>query len=266
MKVGIIADVHLDTNQEYPVLDVLCDVLNKEQCTGLIIAGDITDTAYTTLESLEQIRKKLDQPLLFVPGNHDLWDPEKKFKNTWQIYEEYKQQEGCLCGKTVHLEKDKIVTGSIGWYDYSFGAPHYTKEEFAKKTQAGRVWQDSRFVHWEEDDQVVCQEMLQEMEHVFKENHGKNITAVTHMISIPECSVIPPEKNWDYFNAFLGSACYGKAYEAYGVSCGIMGHVHYRKQVKKGNVDYRCACLGYHTEWTTKDVETEIRDSLQFLE
>lgn len=266
MKIGIIADIHLDINQEYPVLEVLSEVLNQEQCTGLILAGDLTDTAYTTLESLETIRKKIKQPVLFVPGNHDMWDPKQKFKNAWQIYEEYKQQEGCLCGKAIQLEEDKIITGSIGWYDYSLGEKHYTREEFRKKTKAGRVWQDSRFVHWDEDDEVVCQEMLQEMERIFVQNSGKNITAVTHMISIPECSVIPPENNWDYFNAFLGSTCYGKAYEKYGVSCGIMGHVHYRKEHKRGNTTYKCACLGYHTEWTTNDIETELRDSLQFLE
>lgn len=266
MKTGIIADIHLDTNKDYPVLDTLCDVLYKENCTGLILAGDISDTAYTTFEWLDRISNKLEMPLMFVPGNHDMWDPDKKFKNAWQIYEEYKQQEGCLCGKAIDLGNQKMVTGSIGWYDYSLGSSHYTEEEFNKKTHAGRVWQDSRFVRWGEDDKTVCKEMLLEMEHVFETNKDKNITAVTHMISIPECSVIPPKINWDYFNAFLGSRIYGEAYEKYGVSCGIMGHVHYRKRLKKGNVEYKCACLGYHTEWTTKDVEKEIKDSLQFLE
>ncbi len=266
MKTGIISDIHLDTNEAYPVLDTLCDILHKENCTGLIIAGDITDTAYTTFKWLDKIRQKIEMPLLFVPGNHDLWDPDKKFKNTWQIYEEYKQQEGCLCGKAVNLGNQKIITGSIGWYDYSLGADHYTTEEFNKKNHAGRVWQDSRFVHWEEDDRIVCKDMLQEMERIFEANKEKDIVAVTHMISAVECSVIPPVNNWDYFNAFLGSKTYGESYEKYGVSCAIMGHVHYRKQFTKRNVEYQCACLGYHTEWTTKNVEKEIKESLQFLE
>ena len=266
MKIGIISDIHLDINEEYEVLEILCDTLQKENCNGLILAGDISNTGVSTLKWLDKIRNKLGMPFWFVPGNHDMWDPEGKFKDTWQLYEEFRQQEGCLCGKAVDAKEAGILTGSVGWYDYSFGSEPYTVEDFNRKTFNERVWQDSRFVHWNEDDRKVCQMMLDEMKPAIEANQGKKITAVTHMLSTKEFCVPLPNANWDYFNAFLGSKIYGEYFEKHGVDCSIMGHVHYRHHIEKNGVKYKCACLGYHNEWPTDNVAKEIADSLQYLE
>ena len=266
MKIGIISDIHLDINEKYEVLEVLCDTLQKNECNGLILAGDISNTGVSTLGCLDRIRKKLGMPLWFVPGNHDMWDPEGKFKDTWQLYEEYKQQDGCLCGKKVDLGDGIILTGSLGWYDYSFGSEPYTAEDFNKKTRHGRVWQDSRFVHWNEDDRIVCQMMLDEMKPVIESSQGQKITAVTHMLTAEEFCVPLPKADWDYFNAFLGSRIYGDYFEEHAVECSIMGHVHYRKQIDKNGVNYKCACLGYFNEWTTENVALEVEESIQYIE
>ena len=267
MKLGIISDIHLDTNEDYPVMDVLSDKLHEENCNGLILAGDISDTAVNTFKMVDDIRKKLGMPLWFVPGNHDMWDPDHKFNDTWEIYNEYRQMNDCLCGKTVEVGDLGILTGSLGWYDYSFADNEkFTLEDFQRKNNYGRTWQDSRFVRWNKDDITVCNEMLDEMKAPIAENQGKRITAVTHMLGIPEFSVVPPVDIWDYFNAFLGSSVYGDYYEKNGVDCAIMGHVHHRQKIVKNGVDYRCACLGYHTEWTTKDTVKEVTESLQYLE
>lgn len=266
MKLGIISDIHLDINKDYPVLDVMCDTVQKKGCEGLILAGDISDGAETSLKWLEKIKNSLSVPLWFVPGNHDMWDAGRKFRDTWHILEEYKKLEGCLDAGAVPVSGNGLLVGNIGWYDYSLGDSAYTSEQFNQKTHAGRTWQDSLFAHWETDDREVCRAMLQELSDTIKKNKDKKIIAVTHMIGIPEFQV-PTENNiWDYFNAFLGNSGLGKLYEEEQIYGAVMGHVHYRKQVLRNGVDYRCACLGYHTEWPGTDLVSEMEESMQCME
>lgn len=265
MKTGIISDIHLDINKDYPVLDTIAEVLHEEECTGLILAGDVSSRAFITLDLLETIRKRIEMPLWFVPGNHDMWDDEKRFRDAWHIYDEYKNTEGCLCGKAVELDENRILTGSVGWYDYSFGDSGFTEEEFNSKKRNGRTWQDSIFAHWNMSDKEVTEYCLNEMKEAVKDCKEKEITAVTHMLAIPEFTVSKEKKDWDFFNAFLGSKLYGEFYEKEGIARSITGHVHHRMTLEKNGVINQCACLGYYNEWYTDDVRKEVRDAMQFI-
>lgn len=265
MKIGIISDIHLDINKEYPVLEVLAETLQKEECSGLILAGDVSSRAYTTLELLEKIRNRIKMPLWFVPGNHDMWDDENRFRDAWHIYDEYKNTEGCLCGKAEDIGENRILTGSVGWYDYSFGDPRFSEEEFNSKKRNGRTWQDSIFAHWGKSDREVCLYCLEELKNAVRGNENKEITAVTHMLAIPEFTVSTEKKDWDFFNAFLGSRVYGDFFEKAGIRRSITGHVHHRQTLNRGDTIHQCACLGYYSEWNTDDVEREINDAMQFI-
>lgn len=266
MKIAVISDIHLDINKDYPILEVMCDTVEKKDCQGLILAGDISDGVVTSLKWLEQIKKRLSVPLWFVPGNHDMWDSERKFTNVWQICKEYEKLDGCLSAEPVPVGENGLLIGNSGWYDYSFGASNYTAEEFEQKTHNGRTWQDSLFVHWEAADVEVSRRLVQELEQTIRQNKGKKIVAVTHMIGIPELQVSLEKKDWDYFNAFLGAYALGQLYEREQIYAAVMGHVHYRRQVLRGGVDYRCACLGYHTEWNSTDPALELEECMQCLE
>lgn len=266
MKIGVISDIHLDINKDYPILEVMCDTVEKKDCQGLILAGDISDGAATSLKWLEQIKMRLSVPLWFVPGNHDMWDPDRKFADAWQICKEYEKLDGCLSAGPISVGESGLLIGNIGWYDYSLGTPNYTTEEFNQKKHNGRTWQDSLFAHWEEMDDEVCRRLVQELEQTIRQNKEKKIVAVTHMIGIPEFQVSLEKKDWDYFNAFLGTYALGQLYEREQIYAAVMGHVHHRQQVLKGGVDYRCACLGYHTEWKSTDPALEMEESMQCLE
>lgn len=266
MRVAVVSDIHLDINKEYPVLEVMSDTVEKKDCQGLILAGDIADGAVAALDWLDKIRNRLSVPLWFVPGNHDMWDADRKFADTWQIIREYEKQEGCLSAAPAAVGENGLLVGNIGWYDYSLGAKTYTKEEFNQKAHNGRTWQDSLFAHWEMEDGEVCRKMLDELEHTIRQNQGKKIVAVTHMIGIPEFQVSLDRPDWDYFNAFLGNYGLGKLYEKEQIYAAVMGHVHHRQQVLRGGVDYRCACLGYHREWYTDDLVQEMDGSMQVIE
>ena len=59
-----------------------------------------------------------------------------------------------------------------------------------------------------------------------------------------------PHFEWDYFNGFLGSKDYGELFLSVPeIKYSISGHVHYRKRLKKGHIDFICNCLGYRSEW-----------------
>ena len=74
MKVGVISDIHLDVNKQYPIIELLAEEIKKRDLEGLILAGDISDGPETTIPYLEEMRKYFTVPLWFVPGNHDMWD------------------------------------------------------------------------------------------------------------------------------------------------------------------------------------------------
>ncbi|MFV0412999.1 MAG: hypothetical protein ACK5L3_06960 [Oscillospiraceae bacterium] len=74
--------------------------------------------------------------------------------------------------------------------------------------------------------------MLARLEQRLAEGRGKRLIAVTRMVGHPAFVVPETRPNWDYFNAFLGSARYGPLYQKYEVEYAIIGHVHFRN----GNV------------------------------
>ncbi|MNT93847.1 hypothetical protein D3C72_2354170 [compost metagenome] len=85
------------------------------------------------------------------------------------------------------------------------------------------------------------------------------------MLAHPFFKVPMPHPQWEYFNAFLGSAEYAGLYKKYGVSYGIMGHVHYRKRYAEAGTEMICACLGYRKEWKHATAAEEIRSCLQVI-
>lgn len=45
MKTAVISDIHVDINEEYPVVEALAEELNKRDVQLLLLAGDISDCA-----------------------------------------------------------------------------------------------------------------------------------------------------------------------------------------------------------------------------
>ena len=167
----------------------------------------------------------------------------------------------------VPLNLDNLsIIPLYGWYDYSFGSPAYSQEDFALRKNGRKVWQDRNMVLWQQSDREVHRRMMQNLEEKLLSCRGKQVIAVTHMICIPEFKVPLVRPGWDYFNAFLGSEDYGKLFEKYKVSYSFMGHVHFRKQLVRNGVDYRCVCLNYHTEWRTSDITSEVAAAMQTIE
>ncbi|MGB8454095.1 MAG: metallophosphoesterase [Anaerocolumna sp.] len=266
MKIGFISDIHIDINQAYPIMEVLVQKSREKKLDCLVIAGDISNHITTTLEFFERLLPLAGIPVYFVPGNHDMWDQEGMICDSHETYRRYQAHPSCLVNRSIDLGDDWVLLGDIGWYDYTLGHPGFSHEEFARRKLGERTWMDSIHVRWNQTDEQVHAEMLARMEAQLFKCRGKKCIIVTHMVTNPAFIVSEDQKDWNYFNAFLGSGDYSALFVREHVKLNVMGHVHYRKRVKISGVDYICSCLNYHTQWMSDSPEKEIESALTIIE
>lgn len=266
MRIGVISDIHIDRNKDYPVTAVLAKKAQEKSLAFLFIAGDISNQYSITIDFMKRITELTGIPVYFVPGNHDMWDQENAYHDSRRIYQQYQEHPACLINKRLFLGNDWAVVGDIGWYDYSFGNEKYPKEDFEKKRMYDRTWQDSVYIHWHQTDAQVHQDMLRRLEKQLMETQGKQQIVITHMVTKGLFTVPEEREMWRYFNAFLGSKDYSDLFERYHVKYSVMGHVHFRKRHVENGTTYICSCLNYHTEWKSRDCESEIEEALTVID
>lgn len=264
MKTLLISDIHIDINRNYPVVDTLCQFAKDNYIEGMIIAGDISENVNLTINTIKKIKKELEIQVYYVPGNHDMWKLEDL--STDEIYAMYCKDENCLCGKEVMMG-EHILIGDIGWYDYSFGNPKYSKEDFDCMEMDGRIWQDRIRNEWTKDNQAKCAWFTRRLEEKLLKHKNDKVILVTHMISHRNFCVPETKNNWSYFNAFLGTDDYRKLCEKYHVQKCLCGHVHYRYSFQENDTYYMCCCLNYEKEWQSeKDCYIQIENASQIIE
>ena len=151
MKTAIISDIHVDVNKNYDVTGEIISYLKKNNIELLIIAGDISSDPEKTIATIDNLEKQSGVKVLYVPGNHDLWNKDGKYESNDAIYEMYCKDEHCLSGKCFETD-EHIIIGDVAWFDYSFGNTMYSKEEFDKMSMDGRTWQDYLFNTWSKDN------------------------------------------------------------------------------------------------------------------
>lgn len=276
MRIGLISDLHIDINKDYPILELTAQAAAEGSVDVLIIAGDISETQSQTLQAIKTLQKLCAFPVYYVPGNHDMWNKNCSEKTTEEIDSIYKADSHCLSGKHIILEKNgkqMALVGDVGWYDYSMASPEYSKDILNGMTMDGRTWQDKLFNQWTEDNQKQMKWCLDRLEEQLKACGHLPILAVTHMLPIKDFCV--PEKpegiKWGFFNAFLGSTAIEELYRRYSVKYAVCGHVHFRSCVQKDGIRHICPCLGYHTEWPLYQLAdnravTHIKDALYVLD
>lgn len=262
MKIGIISDIHLDINKDFDVKGAISRAVKKRGIETLLIPGDVSNNYQETLKAIDELIESTGINIYFIPGNHDLWDIDKKINDTKIIEKELMSHHSCICNKVIKLTDTWALIGETGWYDYSFGSSKFTEEDFKKMSMYGRTWQDSINLDWHENNKEHNDKALNSIRENLLSVKGMNTIVMTHMISHEAFKVPETKPLWDYFNAYLGSDKYGRLYEEMNVKYGIMGHVHYRHEHEENGVRYICACLNYHNEWSTHDVDREVNKAM----
>ena len=268
MKIGVLSDLHIDTNQkkltgEETFSEIVSKQISQQQIDLMLIAGDISSDYLVSQQFLDEVTNKSGIPVLFVPGNHDFWSIKNGETDTKKIYRFFKNQTNSLLNKPYILNDEWAIVGNGGWYDHGYGdQTKYTQAEFNEMKLRFGTWQDKRYVHWGEENRETAQWMLNKIESDLQSVGERKIILMTHVVTHPKFVVSLPHKIYDYFNAFLGSSSYEKLYQTYPIAYSIMGHVHYRKTLVDNQVNYICACLGGSKHWLTKDPTAEISKAI----
>ncbi|UCF97846.1 MAG: metallophosphoesterase family protein [Spirochaetaceae bacterium] len=257
MRIGILSDIHVDLNGGQPVIEALLATIHRRGVETMVIAGDVSSDYRLTLESLDQLQERSGLPLLFVPGNHDIWNEAHPDITAWQAYEALERFPGNLSRGPQEIADGWTIIGDLGWYDYSFGGAQYSREDFDRMQFGERIWQDRIKANWDrhtlEMHRTFYEKLDTQLEKITSakgsgsDNH--KLILVTHVLPRKEFTVQRPDPEWIYLNAFLGSPEYGELALAYGVRYSICGHVHYRKQATVKGTRFICNCLGYSDEW-----------------
>src|SRR5699024_4087040 len=76
MRMGFISDLHVDnfTYEVQDYIEVLSEIISKNELEMLVIGGDITNSYKTTSDFVEELQDQTKIQVYFIPGNHDLWD------------------------------------------------------------------------------------------------------------------------------------------------------------------------------------------------
>jgi putative phosphoesterase len=275
MRIAAISDLHVDLNagEDGPQLFAghLAAAAGRQGAELLIIAGDVSNRWDLTLRTLEAIQARTGLEVLFVPGNHDLWNeaPQRPLGRAWRApdsYEALKAFPGNLARGPVDLPGGWSAVGSTGWYDFGFGHPRYSQAEFERMRFGDRLWQDKVHARWDLPTRRVHRRFLEELERQLVRLRGRRLILVTHVVPVQAFTVRPPDALWEYLNAFLGSPEYGELALRHGVQIAVSGHVHYRRQVRIDRTLFLSCCLGYAHEWPDPaDAAGEVERSLAVL-
>ena len=269
MKIVTVSDIHLDMNSKYAGVDLLpvfIRCLKSQEANLIIIAGDLCDNAEATIQVLDKLEAGLDCKVLFIPGNHDIWDKQKD-RTSWQSYQLLQEHPSSLLGRPYDLNNGYVVIGEMGWYDYSFvkeTVPYQTMIEHLQE------WGDYKWTDWQMDDRQLNVEMLSRMQNQLNRYKDKKIILVHHFVPYKDFLSDSTEyMDWDLYNAFMGSASAGELIDTYSnIEYIIFGHTHDRYGKMR---DYRgktaiCTPLGYIAEPSGEFFEEELLKSITIIE
>jgi len=276
MRIGVISDLHVDLNEKDAsrgeVVRSLSGAALRRGVELLIVAGDLSNRCDTTLSTLAALEASSGLRVLFVPGNHDVWNeaPTLPFGRDWRAWDSYRALEvfpGNLARGPADLPGGWSVVGDLGWYDYAFGHPRFSVEDFDRMRIGERLWQDKVNALWDRSAAEMHRHFRDKLERQLAERTAGRLILVTHAVSHAAFTVQPPDRQWEYLNAFLGSPRYGELAVRHGAALAVCGHVHYRRRTVVEATRFVCSCLGYATEWADPgDIAGEVERSLAVLD
>ena len=256
MRIGLISDIHVDINRiggEEIVTDFLAAESRRRKLDILLIAGDISSDYRLTLKTVDRLLAESGAKVYFVPGNHDIWNEHYPDLKAFDTYNALLAHPANIARGPVLLDENWAIVGDLGWYDFAYGDPSFSFEDFDRMQYGERTWQDKIKSLWDRGTLDVHRMFMERLSRALDSVAGRKVIMATHVVQVSDFTVSPPGDMWKYFNAFLGSPEYGKLSRERGVAISVCGHVHYRKTAKKGGTEFVCPCLGYATEWAARD-------------
>lgn len=269
MKIAVINDAHLDINStllKQDLTQIFIENVKKKKPDLVIIPGDLSNSAKESIRIIELLEEQLGVPVLFVPGNHDVFVD--KGEESWNSYRLLSNHHSTLIDKPYHINDDYVIIGDIGWYDYSFGPD--TIPYYQYKSRKKSLWIDAKYALWGMDDIDFMRKIIEKFQYYLEKNIHKKVIFVNHFV--PYRDFIPYRKdikNWNLCNAYMGSSHLGKLLDEYtNIKYVLFGHIHKRYGIIE---DYKgktivCNPLGYMDEWETDDISLELEKTITMFE
>lgn len=153
-KILITADIHYGITRREQFAELQNAILT-EQPDVVLVAGDIGEGLQNIQDCLRGLQC-LACPVGIIAGNHDLWLRDYEVRDSAQLMEVVLPE--LVRDHKLHwLETDVLkignlaITGTVGWYDYSYRIATSQTAEFTT-TNYERVKRlfnnDARFVYW----------------------------------------------------------------------------------------------------------------------
>ncbi len=280
LKIAICSDLHADTTIANHLLPrLVAEHVAKLGVDALLIAGDISAQKSRFESALQELRHARC-PIGFVPGNHEVWQmPEdtRPWEDSWSKLDWV--IEAC---KTAGVEflgdwmlEDVLITGTIGWYDYTFAKPDLVNiigpNAYEEKYIPGFTWLDADNVKWGVSDRDVCASYNKEFNerlayHAnFLPAEHRTTVVMTHMVPFLEGVTYKDDLKWDFTTAFIGSKDLGDIIMQHAIPLNIthvvFGHTHVEKKFAMGGI--RCHCHPFGFLPKLEPDESNLRDIVQ---
>jgi len=269
MKIAIVSDIHLDINSKYvgkDLMPIFICCLKKQEADVIVIAGDLCDNAKDSIAALNRIEGELGKKVLFIPGNHDVWDKQGG-QSAWDRYRQFEKHSSSLLNQPYEITDTHVIIGEMGWYDYSFAKKGVPLENILAHIQD---WGDHKWSDWNMEDADLTTKMLHNVEKQVKRYQHKKIILVHHFVPYKDFLTNSTQyMDWDVYNAFMGSASVGKMIDSYeNIEYVIFGHTHDRYGIIENyhNKTIICNPLGYIAERSEVLFEEEVMNSITVIE
>ncbi|MDD3981162.1 MAG: metallophosphoesterase, partial [Spirochaetales bacterium] len=189
VRIGLVSDIHVDLNRiqgEEVVTSLLARESRKRTLDILLVAGDISSDYALTLKTIAALETESGARVLFVPGNHDIWNENYPGRKAWDSYNALLEHPDNLGRGPVALPGDWTVVGDLGWYDFAYGDSSFTQAEFQKMKHGGRTWQDKIKSIWDRPTLDMHKLFMERLEARLQESANANDSIKSHNLMLDD--------------------------------------------------------------------------------
>lgn len=239
MKIWIVSDLHIDSYPYVPNYVPEHDVM--------IVAGDVADGAEAAMKGLRVLHGRTGKPIVFTPGNHDLFDEHINAFDQDRLGPIYMLP----VGETVEIGGVRFV-GATLWTDWALGDKEWSAQSWAARSmpEYARVTRDDGELIWPIDTSNTHDLHRQAIEAVLVQPHAGPTVVITHHAPSAR-SLHAGEARGEEAGAFASDLEWMMT--RYRPALWVHGHIHNARNYMVGGTRVVCNPRGYEQlDWYEK--------------
>lgn len=267
MKLGFIADLHLDLNgiTQNEAYSTILKVIEEKQLDRLFLCGDTYNDGYKTRDLAYALNNALEgkAEVYYIFGNHDMYSTKLNNYTKAEMFQDMYY----LNGRVLDLPgTDVCVIGTNGWYDGAYyKSINYPKEFEARLLEEANT-NKPKLTNKLKDSEIVTYECRKLEALLRRVPEGKEVVAITHFVpNVSHVTYKDDNPVWELGNAYIGSQRFGDIMIKAGVKKCYFGHNHTR--IKPSGI-FESVPLGEQLSghWETETLLDELMLRVSVLE